>query len=362
MFISKDTNVNPVHKKERRAPQLLNLDISSFNVTSRNENLRKRIRAMRSVFRLSPSDLYPIRFPQLVGRKAEKEPKEDPPKEDPPKEDPPKADPPKKYTGPRHFPIQSMEYQCYGNLDQEGCIHKWNTAYKSTNQLPEGPLAGRFLESMIRKSLLDTFNIVFGKNSIDSVAMIGFEPIGNLDVENFGLQTYYNVRFVLHSNTVDLNHLDHVKDALLKKCSRWSKDPTDEDYYLTCAIESQSILLLQNLDLEEYDVCERGVVQCHEWNECFNKRKHDPENFNFEKDQVIFECRCRKGFVSIGAPAPHFTHFLNHTCEDIDECKSPDLFDCDPVSTWCDNKPGSYDCKCQKGYKTSNRTHCISEF
>lgn len=284
---------------------------------------------------------------------------QEPPKEEPPKEEPPKVERPKPYEGPHHFPIQSMTNPCVGNLDLENCVNKWNTAYQSANRLPEGPLAGRFLESMIRESLHKTFNIVFGKGNIESVAIVGFEPINDLDVENFGLKTYYNVRFVLHSNTIDLKP-DQVRDALVKKCNRQSHNPSDEDYYLTCAIENQSILLLQNLDLEEYDVCERGVLKCHPWNDCFSKRKHDPDNFNFEKDKIVFECRCKEGFRSVSASTPWWSHFLNHTCEDIDECKEG-IDECDPVSTKCVNREGSYDCNCQDGYKRSNETHCIGE-
>lgn len=354
IFVSKDTNVNPVHKKDRAAPRMkyINLDGAKFNVTMRNENLRKRIRAMRSVFRLSPAELYPMRLPQWVSSKKF-ESKENP-------KDNPSEEPPKKYTGPNHFPITSMANPCIRSLDLEGCIRKYNTAYQAINRLPDGPLGERFLESMIRQSLQETFAIVFGKDNVDSVAVINFEPIDDVDVENFGLKTYYNVKFVLHSNTVDLEP-DHVKNALLKKCARLSTNPENEEY-MTCAIENQAILVLNNLDLEEYDVCERDILKCHEFNECYNRKKREPDNFNFEVDQVAFECRCRDGFRSIAAPAPHFSHFVNHTCEDINECESPDLHNCDPVSTLCHNTPGSFECRCQKGYKPSNSSHCIGKF
>ena len=253
-----------------------------------------------------------------------------------------------------------MKNPCANNLDQEGCYEKWNSAFGSVNQLPEGPLGARFVESMIRESLHKTFNIIFGKNNIESVAIVAFDAITELDVPNFGLKTYYNVKFVLHSNTVDLKP-DHVTNVLLKKCNRASQNPADEDLYVTCSIENQSILVLSKLDVEEYDLCEREVVKCHEWNECYSKRKREPDTFNFDKDKVAFECRCREGFKSIAAPDPHHSHFINHTCEDIDECKLK-LHNCHLVSTECFNRPGSFDCICKNGYKNPNGTHCIGEF
>lgn len=55
----------------------------------------------------------------------------------------------------------------------------------------------------------------------------------------------------------------------------------------------------------------------------------------------MFRCNCRPGFRGDGLAS----------CEDIDECASDHLNDCDPQTTRCVNLPGSFECKCRPGFK-----------
>lgn len=63
-------------------------------------------------------------------------------------------------------------------------------------------------------------------------------------------------------------------------------------------------------------------------------------NRGLSLDQM-FECKCRDGFQGDG----------KRVCDDIDECKSHILNDCDRRTTKCTNTIGSYECKCKKGFK-----------
>ena len=321
----------------------------NFNLTlfKNDENLKKKIRTLRSVFRLAPSVFATTNLEEALTRKFkvkqfmianQREEVEQPPPQ----------------SKKQHFSIQSMSNPCYNNLDLVGCINNFNTAYRSTNKLPPGAEAKNFIESTVRLSLVDTFNIIFDKK-IESVIVTELEPINAIDIDNFGLKTYYRVKFLLQSNLIDLKR-NVITKALETKCKRRSTDVNNE-YYHMCSIDNQSILILNNLDLEEYDVCQRGVLQCPDYNYCYNAKIENPD-FDFDKDVVAYECKCADGFESVYAPEPHFSHFLNHTCKDIDECASGDLNDCDENSTSCVNLIGSYKCECDKGYKRTNRTLC----
>ncbi|PIN19044.1 Serine/threonine protein kinase [Handroanthus impetiginosus] len=59
-----------------------------------------------------------------------------------------------------------------------------------------------------------------------------------------------------------------------------------------------------------------------------------------------YRCFCKKGFE--GNP------YLPQGCQDIDECKDPDLNDCE---YHCENEEGSYKCSCPKGYHGDKDGH-----
>lgn len=340
LFVPKDTNVNPVHKKDRRKlAQYLNINKINnlFNLTKRRDDLRRKIRPQRSIFRLTPSGLA---FSRLATKYAIDKTLTS-------------AD----VVNARYTRIYSVKNECYGNLDYKGCINNWNKAYQAINKLPPGKMSRNFVESMIRKSLLDTFNIVFNKK-IDSVIVLSYEPEGEIDIDNFGLKTFYNVNFLVQSNEIDLSP-ELIKDALINKC-KFSKVVEESNF---CSIDDQSILVLSisNLKAEVYDACETKMLKCEAYNECYNRRKEDPD-FDFKKDQIVYECKCKKGFKSVHVNEAHFTHFLNHTCEDIDECASPDLNNCEETSTTCVNLIGSFRCDCDKGYKRLDETKCVGKF
>lgn len=318
-MVPMDTNVSPVRKKDRSRNKrsffafATSFDESSFNTTA----ALKQLRTTRS---------------PRKGKDRQKE------------------------TAPGHIPIGSQFYPCLNDLDLEGCVNQWNSAYQAANRLPAKPLAKEYVRSMLRKSLLNTFNIVFGNNQIQDVNVVDF--IGNgTSTEQFGLKTVYVVDFVLQSNDLDLKE-DMVRAALDKKCIRKDTKSNGKTHNI-CVIEEQSLLLLNRMEFKAFDLCE-NTLKCSDRSYCYSRRKDDP-TFDFEKDKVAYECRCKDGFESTHVNEVGFLSFLNHTCEDIDECASLELNDCDDQSTTCENLIGSYRCKCDKGYKRHNKTSCIGK-
>jgi len=257
----------------------------------------------------------------------------------------------------KYMALSSAMNQCVKNLDFEGCIKKWNSAYQAANRLPNMPLGTRFIDAMLRSQLLDAFNSVFDKQ-IQDVNIVNFIPVDDLKVNQFGLQTHYNVELVLQSNDLDLTE-ELVREALNKKCMRESTNVNDEKYH-TCIIQDLAILVIGNLKMAEFDLCD-NTLTCPDRNYCYSRRRDDP-NFDFKKDSVAYECRCKDGFKSVHVNEAGFFKFLNHTCEDIDECASPELNDCDEESTSCTNLIGSFRCDCDVGYKSisGNSTHCTA--
>ncbi|KAF7093159.1 hypothetical protein CFC21_095587 [Triticum aestivum] len=66
------------------------------------------------------------------------------------------------------------------------------------------------------------------------------------------------------------------------------------------------------------------------------------------------------GFVCKCLPHYEGNPYITGGCKDIDECEHPDLY---PCSGTCINKPGGYDCPCQRGEKGDGKTGtCADKF
>ena len=63
---------------------------------------------------------------------------------------------------------------------------------------------------------------------------------------------------------------------------------------------------------------------------------------NTAADEGGYICNCNEGYNS--------TDGLNHFCEDIDECSTGELNECD-VNANCTNTPGDYECACLDGFE-----------
>lgn len=257
-----------------------------------------------------------------------------------------------------HSTMETVQYPCYGSKDMEGCVANWNRQFKQLNRLAEDlALSGPHLESILRNSLLDTFNHLFDKK-IQSIIVLDFDSLTGTNFKHFGLNTFYKTTFLVQSNFVDLTP-ELMRDTLDKKCIKNTADSDDGSKDL-CAVENLGLFTLTDLDLEDFDVCEREVPICNtERNFCYSNRKNEPD-YDFYKDRVAYECRCKPGWKSVAHnELGPFLSFLNHTCKDIDECADPELNKCDQESTICENLPGSYRCNCEKNYRPENGTHCI---
>ncbi|XP_078573326.1 uncharacterized protein LOC144860112 [Branchiostoma floridae x Branchiostoma japonicum] len=93
---------------------------------------------------------------------------------------------------------------------------------------------------------------------------------------------------------------------------------------------------------------------CADLNECMldasDPRAHRCVNADCVNTPGSYSCVCHAGFAKEGD---------SHTCTDIDECRSLNTNDCDPLHGICTNTPGSYNCSCQTGcYTTDNGRTC----
>lgn len=74
-----------------------------------------------------------------------------------------------------------------------------------------------------------------------------------------------------------------------------------------------------------------------------------PKNAQCINEPGSFRCVCSTGFRMSNQ---------SRTCEDIDECESDDLNECQ-VNTQCKNTIGSYKCLCKKGYRAGTGVNCL---
>jgi len=82
---------------------------------------------------------------------------------------------------------------------------------------------------------------------------------------------------------------------------------------------------------------------------CTNRHPYD-EPF------CMFECGCRDGFEPTSTSPEHG----DRTCENIDECLSPDLNNCHP-NAMCEDTHGSYECICQFPFEGDGINDCELE-
>ncbi|XP_060576563.1 fibrillin-1-like isoform X2 [Ruditapes philippinarum] len=88
----------------------------------------------------------------------------------------------------------------------------------------------------------------------------------------------------------------------------------------------------------EGDTCDEDINECDVANICKDPMKECINNLG------SYLCQCMNGFQEI-----------NGTCEDINECTSPNLHDC---MQDCNNAFGGYTCGCFEGYVEINETSC----
>ncbi|XP_053326746.1 uromodulin-like [Spea bombifrons] len=103
-----------------------------------------------------------------------------------------------------------------------------------------------------------------------------------------------------------------------------------------------------NATCEEYDgflecSCKNGFIgdgfTCSDIDECAYSWSNNCSFGLCENTFGSYTCLCPRGY----------TKTAEHTCTDVNECSSPDLNGCDPLST-CVNYIGGYSCVCPTGY------------
>ncbi|CAH1237975.1 FBN3 [Branchiostoma lanceolatum] len=103
-----------------------------------------------------------------------------------------------------------------------------------------------------------------------------------------------------------------------------------------------------------FDMVGNGET-CADLNECLldlsDRRVHQCVNADCENTPGSYSCVCHDGFAKEGD---------SRICTDIDECRSLNTNDCDPLHGICNNTVGSYTCSCQAGcYTNDNGRTCL---
>ncbi|RWR74592.1 wall-associated receptor kinase 5-like protein [Cinnamomum micranthum f. kanehirae] len=96
------------------------------------------------------------------------------------------------------------------------------------------------------------------------------------------------------------------------------------------------------------EICEAAIKNKTDY-ACLSENSHCNDSIN----GIGYLCSCSPGYS--GNP------YIHEGCKDIDECKNKTSHNCNQV---CVNMPGSYHCKCQKGYHGdgwNNGTRCTAD-
>ncbi|XP_039370926.1 adhesion G protein-coupled receptor E3-like isoform X4 [Mauremys reevesii] len=92
---------------------------------------------------------------------------------------------------------------------------------------------------------------------------------------------------------------------------------------------------------------------CDDINECLGPSPPDcGRNRHCTNTPGSYYCTCRDGYEPSSGKA-NFTHASENSCRDIDECQRNTTI-CEPHGN-CINMPGSYMCKCRKGFGKSQK-------
>ncbi|XP_068719496.1 adhesion G protein-coupled receptor E1-like [Montipora capricornis] len=105
---------------------------------------------------------------------------------------------------------------------------------------------------------------------------------------------------------------------------------------------SDCVSLLPEDIFHSWEVTECNVMQAficeRDQDECLTDRGGCVETANCVNTEGSYLCECKNGYFGDGT-----------TCEDIDECSSPDGNNCSVYSS-CNNTDGSYICTCNRGF------------
>ncbi|XP_039370925.1 adhesion G protein-coupled receptor E3-like isoform X3 [Mauremys reevesii] len=92
---------------------------------------------------------------------------------------------------------------------------------------------------------------------------------------------------------------------------------------------------------------------CDDINECLGPSPPDcGRNRHCTNTPGSYYCTCRDGYEPSSGKA-NFTHASENSCRDIDECLGPSPADCGPHAK-CTNVPGNFSCTCIDGYEPSS--------
>lgn len=264
----------------------------------------------------------------------------------------------------------AAEYYC-GNLSTKlTCIDQLNLnradehRIESTN--PDSFLT--YLKTKITSSIEASLQNLIDPKRLKRIVVSKIEKDGGeIDFENEGVQSVFSAElFVETDETADV-----VRQSLEAVCLKDSSDEpegvknlksrlagdaapdtpteTDEGSAVNCALRPYLYLMRGEMKITEVNLCDSNLARCT-----------GPTNCEHVRDEThhksSYRCRCNNGFQQRFAARQH--NIEVHSCTDIDECADATLNDCDPETTTCENKLGSFDCHCNENYTRVNRAYC----
>lgn len=188
----------------------------------------------------------------------------------------------------------------------------------------------------------------------------------------YGEHNIYKSHFYERQNSLkNRNNRLSLRPTRRLRSTTASKATIDDTLPLVCPqikCKFEDRIYLQNdccTYCRNFDFCaQKGKHVCHQDALCINtfnaqaSSSFSGANNNLTLEQSptlnpesMFSCHCKSGFSGDGK-----------FCQDIDECSQKQLNDCDLKTTNCVNLPGTYECRCKRGFKPALFNSTLQEF